>query len=183
METRVRLTVRAAEKRDAGRGVARLPDEPRRELGVLSGETIVIEGDQPTVATVWPSNDDDQTIRIDADTRSNAGITVGESVTVRPVTIDDATAVVLALPVEADESLIDSVRRELQNRPVSEGDSVRLEPPGVRATITETSPDGTVRVTERTRIQVREQPEQGPQEGSTDTASSSTVEPASTEGL
>lgn len=183
METRVRLTVRAAEKRDAGRGVARLPDAPRRELGVLSGETIVIEGDQPTVATVWPSNDDDQTIRIDADTRSNAGITVGESVTVRPVTIDDATAVVLELPVEADESLIDAVRRELQNRPVSEGDSVRLEPPGVRATITETSPDGTVRVTERTRIQVREQPEQGPQEGSTDTASSSTVDPASTEGL
>ena len=46
----VTLTVRAAEKRDAGRGVARIPELARRKLGVLSGDTVVIEGTERTVA-------------------------------------------------------------------------------------------------------------------------------------
>ena len=50
----VELTVRSAEKRDAGRGIARLPDGAMRELGVLSGDTVVIKGEAATVAKVWP---------------------------------------------------------------------------------------------------------------------------------
>ena len=48
----VELTVRSAEKRDAGRGIARLPEGVMRELGVLSGDTVVIEGKTSTVAKV-----------------------------------------------------------------------------------------------------------------------------------
>ena len=38
MDRRVTLTVKGAEKRDAGRGVARVPESARRALGVLSGD-------------------------------------------------------------------------------------------------------------------------------------------------
>lgn len=155
MDRRVNLTVKAAEKRDAGRGIARIPDSTRQHLGVLSGETVMIEGERPTVVKVWPANDANDTIQIDADTRSNAGVTVGDSVTVQPVSIENAEQVRLRIPVDANDKLLEAIGAELRDRPVQSGDQVRLEPPGVHATITETDPDGIVLVTSNTRIRVR----------------------------
>ena len=156
MDRRVTLTVKSAEKRDAGRGVARLPESARRALGVLSGDTVVIEGKRPTVAKVWPASGDDGIVRVDADTRANAGVTIGDTVAIRPVSIVDATEVVLELPVTVDEELLDAVATEVRDRPLQVGEQVRLERPGVRATVASTDPDGVVRVTARTRVRVRE---------------------------
>ncbi|QLD87502.1 CDC48 family AAA ATPase [Natronomonas salina] len=156
MERRVTLTVQGAEKRDAGRGVARLPESARQSLGVLSGDTVVVEGERPTVTKVWPAGDGDGTVRIDAETRANAGVNIGETVTVRPVSVEDADEVVVELPVTVDDELLDAVASELRDRPLQVGEQLRLEPPGVRATVVETSPDGTVRVTGRTTVRVRE---------------------------
>ena len=122
----VRLVVQGAEKRDAGRGVARLPEHARRQLGVLSGDTVVGEGERPTVAKVWPGGDVDG-IRIDADTRANAGITIGDEVAVRPVSVADATEIALDVPVELDEATLEAVRRDLLDRPLRAGETVRLE--------------------------------------------------------
>ena len=66
----VTLTARGARKRDAGRGVARLSGEARRTLGVLSGDTVVIEGPggNEAVAKVWPAGDiAGDAVRIDAE--------------------------------------------------------------------------------------------------------------------
>ncbi len=156
MDRRVTLTVKSAEKRDAGRGVARLPESARRALGVLSGDTVVVDGERPTVAKVWPASGEDGVVRIDADTRANAGVTIGDTVEVRPVSIADATEVVLELPVTVDDELLDAVASEVRDRPLRAGEQIRLERPGVRATVASTKPDGVVRVTGRTRVRVRE---------------------------
>ena len=156
MDRPVTLTVQGAEKRDAGRGVARLPESARRSLGVLSGDTVVIEGDRPTVAKVWPAGDADGVVRIDADTRGNAGVNVGDTVTVEPKSVEAASEVVVALPAVPDEDFADAVAAELRDRPMRAGETVRLEHAGVRATVAETTPDGTVRVTERTRVRLRQ---------------------------
>jgi len=161
MDRRVSLTVKGAEKRDAGRGVARLPESARRALGVLSGDTVVIDGDRPTVSKVWPASGGDGVVRIDADTRANAGVNIGETVTVRPVSVAEANRVVVELPVSVDDELLDAVATDLRDRPVQAGEQVRLERPGVRATVVETTPDGTVRVTDRTNVRVREAPDRG----------------------
>jgi transitional endoplasmic reticulum ATPase len=151
----VTLTVQGAQKRDAGRGVARLAEGARRELGVLSGDTVVIEGDRPTVAKVWPARDGEGTVRVDADTRSNAGVTIGDTVTVRPISVADAAEVRVDVPVSVpDDDLRRAVVRDLLDRPLREGETVRLERLGVRATVTATDPEGTVRVTERTEVSV-----------------------------
>jgi transitional endoplasmic reticulum ATPase len=149
----VTLVVHGAEKRDAGRGVARLPETARRTLGVLSGDTVVVEGDRPTVAKVWPSLEADG-VRIDADTRANAGVNIGETVTIRPVSVADATEVTLDVPVELDEDVLDAVRRDLLDRPLRTGETVRIERLDARATVNATTPDGTVRVTDRTDVRV-----------------------------
>ena len=161
MAGQVTLTVKGAEKRDAGRGVARLPESARRALGVLSGDTVVVEGDRPTVAKVWPASGDDGIVRIDAETRANAGANVGEAVTVAPVSIAEAERVVVEIPVDADDELLDAIASDLRDRPLRAGETIRLERPGVRASVSETTPEGTVRVTGNTTVRVRERPADG----------------------
>ncbi|MFB6129485.1 MAG: AAA family ATPase, partial [Salinigranum sp.] len=171
----VELAVRGAEKRDAGRGIARLSDAARRDLGVLSGETLLIEGARATVAKMWPAPPtmESGTIQIDADTRANAGVKIGDSVRVSKVSLADADAISLAAPegirmTDADE-LAAHVRRELQNRPVQEGDQVRIERLGGDPFVVEsTRPDGMVRVTGGTDVTVRIP--DGDSEGSATTA-------------
>ena len=156
MARQVTLTVQSAEKRDAGRGIARLPESARSALGVLSGDTVVIRGERPTVTKVWPASGAEGIVRIDAETRSNAGINVGEAVTVAPISIEDAEHVVVEIPVVADEDSLEAIASDLRDRPLSTGETIRLERPGVRATVAETEPEGTVRVTDETTIRVRE---------------------------
>ncbi|GAB3697024.1 CDC48 family AAA ATPase [Halorubrum pallidum] len=159
----LRLTVRAAEKRDAGRGIARLPESARQRLGLLSGDTVEIRGDRAAVAKVWPGGPDaaDGSVLIDADTRANAGVKVGDTVTVAAVDVEDARRVVLAAPAElADvdvsrEVVERALARDLRDRPVTVGEAVHVERlGGIRFVVAESTPDGTVRVTNRTDVSV-----------------------------
>ena len=160
----LRLTVRAAEKRDAGRGIARLPESARKRLGLLSGDTVEIRGDRVAVAKVWPGGADarEGSDLIDADTRANAGVKVGDAVTVASVTVEDADRVALAAParladVDVSREVVErALGRDLRDRPVTEGEAVHVERlGGLRFVVAETSPSGTVRVTSRTDVSVR----------------------------
>lgn len=154
MEREIELTVQGAEKRDAGRGIARLSGAICRDLGVLSGETILLDGPRQTVAKVWPGGDD-EILRIDADTRRNAGLNVGDRVTVRPIEVVDARSVTVDLPATPQADNVESViKRQLLDRPLQEGEQIRLERIGVQVTIAATEPDGTVRVTDETTVSV-----------------------------
>ena len=160
----VTLTVQGAEKRDAGRGVARIPEQARRKLGVLSGDTIRIEGSKTTVAKLWPAaaSVEENVIQIDADTRANAGVTVGESVTVYGTgasAITDASRVVIAPPREVTGSdpaqMVAIAAQKLRNRPVKVGEQLRIE--GLASdpfTVVGTDPPGDVRITDRTTVEV-----------------------------
>ncbi|WP_115862912.1 AAA family ATPase [Halorussus litoreus] len=158
----VELTVQGAEKRDAGRGIARIPESARSALGVLSGDTVVVEGERDTVVKVWPAGPDVRagTVQIDGESRANAGVSIGDAVTVRPVTIDDAASVALAptAAFEADDrdTLERALKRALRDRPVKEGERVRVERLGDYGTfhVASTDPDGEVRVTDDTSVTV-----------------------------
>ena len=159
----VELTVRSAEKRDAGRGIARLPDRAMRELGVLSGDTVVIEGAASTVAKVWPGGHSVAagSVLIDADTRTNASVKVGETVRVKKEPVSDARRVRLIPPKElaaadiSHETIETAVERDIRDRPIREGEGVRIERlAGTRFTVASTDPEGTVRVTDSTRVTV-----------------------------
>ncbi|WP_435318577.1 AAA family ATPase [Haloarchaeobius sp. TZWSO28] len=155
------MTVRAAEKRDAGRGVARIPESARKALGVLSGDTVVIEGSRRSVAKVWPAGPDvpDGVVQIDADTRANAGAKVGESVTVSAREVEDAEVIHLAPPEtlkRVPTGIIQrAITRDLDGRPVSVNERIRLE--RISSTpfrIVSTTPDSPVRITSDTEIVV-----------------------------
>ncbi|SEP65912.1 AAA family ATPase [Natrinema salaciae] len=160
----VTLSVRAAEKGDAGRGVARIPEPARRKLGVLSGDTVVIEGDETTVAKMWPADQSvpETAVQIDGDTRANAGVHVGDSVSVRAKdksTITDADRVTLIAPPGLPDKQRRAAEREattnLRNRPVRAGEQIRIE--GIDQQpfrVTDTDPAGDVRITAETTIRI-----------------------------
>ncbi|SMO84419.1 AAA family ATPase [Halorubrum cibi] len=159
----VTLTVRAAEKRDAGRGIARLPEPARKRLGLLSGDTVRIDGERSAVAKVWPGGPDaqDGSVLIDADTRANAGVKVGDAVTVSPVDVVDADRVVFDAParlaeVDVSREVVErALARDLRDRPISRGEAVHVERlGGLRFVVGEPDPSGTVRVTTGTDVSV-----------------------------
>ncbi|EMA29396.1 AAA family ATPase [Halobiforma nitratireducens] len=160
----VQLTVRAAEKRDAGRGVARIPEFARRQLGVLSGDTVVIGGKSRTVAKMWPADPSvpENVVQIDGDTRANAGVHVGDTVTVRAKdksAIREADRVTLVAPPSVSDGQRQVAERKatkkLRNRPVRAGEQIRVEGFGQEPfTVADTDPDGDVRISSTTTIRI-----------------------------
>ena len=150
----VSVTVKGAKKRDAGRGIARLPESVRNRLGVLSGDPVRIEGDRETVAKVWPEDGTGEYVRIDADTRSNADVTVGSDVTLRRVSLRDAEGVALR-PIDGTiQGGVDSrVEDRLGNTPVGPGDRVTVPEVGTFH-VEDTDPGGTVRIVDGTTISI-----------------------------
>ncbi|HKJ57990.1 MAG TPA: AAA family ATPase [Halobacteriales archaeon] len=147
------LTVRETD-RDPGRRVAHLPAPVRRELGVLSGDRVVVAGESTVLATVWPSSGGgpDEGVALDRTTMAKAGVEAGDQVSVRPAAVQDADALVLVHPSPADVS-DDDARRALADRPVAAGDRVAVA--DATATVESVRPGGSVRVTRRTTISVR----------------------------
>ncbi len=170
----VTLTVRGAAKRDAGRGIARLPDGAMSALGVLSGETVRIVGDGETAAKVWPAGAgvDDGDLQVDAETRANAGAKIGETVRVTKERVGDADAVVLDAPASLDdvdidaETLAAAAKRDLDGRPVTAGEQVRLSHLGGSVfVVADTAPDGPVKIHDGTDVTVRRGDRGGDRDG------------------
>ncbi len=154
MEQSVELTVQGARKRDAGRGIARLASSTCRTLGVLSGETILLDGPRQTVTKVWPGGDQG-VVRMDADTRQNAGVNIGDQIRIRPIDVTDARSVSIELPMVPDsDGVASALKHELQDRPVRANEQVYLERIGARVTIASTTPSGMVRITDETAVSI-----------------------------
>ena len=158
----VALTVRGAEKRDGGRGIARIADAARQKLGVLSGDTVAVEGDGTTVVKVWPASSTvpENTIQIDAETRTNAGVRIGDEVSVSPISISDADSITVVpkanFSMDDVDTLERAVKQELLDRPVQSGERARIERLGDAGlfVVSRTNPGGTVRVTNDTDVKV-----------------------------
>jgi len=154
------LTVRSAEKRDAGRGIARLPETARRRLGVLSGDAVVVEGDRETVAKLWPARagTPDDAVLIDAGTRNDAGAAVGDTVHVRRASVADADAITFAAPDGVDpdrETARRELERTIESQPLKQGDRVRVESvAGDPFVVVETQPEGAVQATDATDVRL-----------------------------
>jgi len=149
----IAVRVGGARKRDAGRGIARLPSDIQTRLGVLSGDPIIIEGERLTVAKVWPSDDGGAVVRIDGDTRATIGANIGDTVRVRKASVEDAVRITLQPADEhADDAASEEVLRvKLVDRLVRAGKRLRVEGYGPYV-ITDTTPTGSVRITETTSV-------------------------------
>ncbi len=161
----VELRVAEAMPRDVGRGIARIDMKAMEELGLSSGDVVVIEGKKKTAAVVWPAHPEDYgtgIIRIDGYTRKNAGAAIDDRVRVRKAVAKPAERITLA-PTEplriigAEEYL----RQLLENRALARGDTIPISIMGRRVDLVVTSVQpvaDAVIVNPDTRVVISEKP-------------------------
>ena len=123
----VKLRVAEALKRDVGRGIVRFDKKYQRQLGVEPGDIVALIGDRMTAAIVANPHPDDRgldIIRMDGYTRRNAGVSIGDYVTVKKAEVQEAKKVVLAPAQKGVFVQIpgDLVKQNLLGRPVVKGD-------------------------------------------------------------
>jgi transitional endoplasmic reticulum ATPase len=155
---------------ESGYGRARLDSASRHKLGLELGDVIEIVGKRTVVAKVFPSDIEDEghgLIGIDGLTRTNAGISIDENVTVRKCNPLDAQSIVLApnIPegkkVRFGKDIESAFSSCLQGRPLIAGTDIivpNVALMGTRYTfnVVSTSPKGPVVVTKLTSITVKD---------------------------
>ncbi|MCD4808164.1 MAG: CDC48 family AAA ATPase [Methanococcoides sp.] len=158
------ITVRVAEAnhRDAGRGIARLPNALMQIIDARSGDVIEIKNKKNTYARVYPAGTDDEKksiIRIDGNLRSNAKVGIDDQVTVKKILEKDAEKITLA-PTQPvlSERISRSVHLSLEGRPVDKGQRIRVENINnpLIFLVKATKPRGPVVVTRTTKIEIVE---------------------------
>ncbi|WP_054841265.1 CDC48 family AAA ATPase, partial [Thermococcus peptonophilus] len=164
----VKLKVASAYQRDVGRGgIVRIDRKAMRELGVQSGDIVEIIGTKNTAAVVWPAYPEDEglgIIRMDGTIRKNAGVGLGDEVTVRKADVKEAKKVIVAPtePIRFGADFVEWLHSRLVGRPVVRGgDYIKIGILGQELTfvVTATTPaGGIVQITEFTDFQVSEKP-------------------------
>lgn len=167
----VNLRVSKALPTDVGRGRARISGGT--DLDLKPGDVVEIVGDEgkSTAAIYWrcrPEDADLDLIRIDGIIRKNAGVSLGDRVTVKKIEAKECAKLVLS-PVMANKQKVKFgpgiegfARRGLAKRPVVVGDRIFI--PGMTLfaealpfAVVSTSPKGIVRVTADTEIDIKDE--------------------------
>ena len=128
----LQMRVGEAKQRDVGKRRARIEPEAMEFLKVEAGDMIEIVGKRSSCAIVWPADDDNKApdvIRIDGQTRKNAGVGINDLVNVRKIVAKPAKSVTL-MPVNGnvtvDKEFTDFVKNRLRGLPLSEGDEISV---------------------------------------------------------
>ncbi|MGB4512088.1 MAG: CDC48 family AAA ATPase [Thermacetogeniaceae bacterium] len=118
---------------DAHKGIVRILSGAMKQLGLSSGDAVEVEGKRCTLARVLPAFSDScsvGSIQMDGILRQNAGVGIGEEVTIRPTVWERARSVVLAPAVAGwiptDDLEIAHFKQKLIGLPVRVEDIVAL---------------------------------------------------------
>lgn len=130
----VELRVAEALQQDVGKGIIRMDNELLREMDVEPGDIVEIIGKRTTGAIVghaYPADIGLEIVRMDGLTRSNAGTSIGETVTIRHAKIRIARKVVLAPATKGLRIMAsgDIIKRNIMGRAVARGDILSLISP------------------------------------------------------
>ncbi|HDN83014.1 MAG TPA: AAA family ATPase [Candidatus Altiarchaeales archaeon] len=159
------LTVAEAVHMDVGRGIVRISGKNMDKLGLRAGDVIEIEGKNKAVAIVWrgrPEDEDLDIIRMDGTIRGNAGVTLGDKVTIRKIECHPAESITLA-PTEEIRFSSDPTpyfHEKLLDKPLIKGMRIDIDVVGttLHFIVTQVSPRGCVRVTPYTKLKISEKP-------------------------
>ena len=162
----VQLKVLDSRQRDVARGIARIDPRTMQKLGVSSGDVIEFSGKKKTSAIAWPAYSEDQDpdiMRIDGVLRKNAGVSINDYVVVRKAEVKNALSIVLApvdMRLNVDEDFANFVKNRLIDRTFVEGDttSVMMLGHSVQFTVAKMQPQGIVKMTHDTTLQILTEP-------------------------
>ena len=166
----LQLRVAKAIPSDVGHGRARVPFD--NDLNLKPGDIVEITGEQKTAAIVWRCRPEDANlciIRVDGIIRKNAGVSLGDKVSIRKVETQPCQKLILShvmakqQKVRFGPGIEGFARRGLNKRPVVSGDRIFI--PGMTLfaealpfQIVQTTPKGIVQVLPDTEIIIKEEP-------------------------
>jgi transitional endoplasmic reticulum ATPase len=129
----IQLRVAEAKHRDVGKRRARMDPHQMEHLGLQAGEVVEILGKRTTAVTAWPADEEEKEtdiIRIDGQTRKNAGAGLNDLLNVKKVDCRQAKSVTL-MPlgnsnITVDKEFCDFVKHRLKGYPLNEGDEISV---------------------------------------------------------
>jgi transitional endoplasmic reticulum ATPase len=129
----IQLRVAEAKHRDVGKRRARIDPHHMEYLGIRAGEVIEISGKHSTAVTAWPADEEEKEtdiIRIDGQTRKNAGAGLNDLLNVKKIDCRLAKSVTL-MPlgnsnITVDKEFCDFVKNRLKGYPLNEGDEISV---------------------------------------------------------
>ncbi len=164
-EGNLNLRVAEAMQIDYGKKIVRIDSDARRALNVSTGDIVEINGKKATASIVLPSHPQDEglnIIRMDGLIRQNAGIGLGDKVSLKKAEAKLAKKIVLApnQVMRYSPGFDQVVKRNLIGKPLVKGDVLSLVFFGnaFPFAVASLSPTGVVIVGEETELILREEP-------------------------
>ncbi len=159
----VQLRVAEAKHRDVGKQRARLDARHMDQLGVKPGEVVQLVGKRSTAVTAWPADEEEKEpdiIRIDGQTRKNAGVGLNDLLTIQRGESKTARSVTL-MPVgdsniTVDKEFCEFVKSRLRGFPINEGDDISVIILGnpMDFKVAKISPKAIVRIERSTKLSI-----------------------------
>ena len=161
----ITLKVIEARPTDVGRGIARVDPAVFSEMGWQAGDVVSIQGKKKTAALLWPGYPDDTgtgIVRLDGNTRRNAGVSIDDKVPVKIAQATTAESVVFAptvpLRITGGEEYL---KRYMEGRVITRGDIIEISVMGrkieLMATRVAPSKEAAV-IGDRTKIEISDKP-------------------------
>ncbi len=163
---------RAHHQSEVGLGRARIDSATRKDLNAEVGEIIEIAGAKKTAAKVFRAAHEDEgkgIIRIDGMIRGNAGVSIGENVTVKKAEAQVAQKIVVAPKIPAGKRVrfgqgVEGLfKKGLLNRALVKGDEIIIPNIALMGgflpfVVASTTPSGIVQISEQTELSVKTEP-------------------------
>ncbi len=157
------LSVAEALQMDVERMVVRIPSRIMREYNIKTGDIVEITGKSKAVAIVWRARPEDEgknIIRMDGELRHNAGVSIGDQVTVKKAKVEEAKSVTIA-PLEQIRFSGDPTpyfHSKLLDKPLIKGQRISINIMGnsLPFIISSVSPNKVVIVTPNTKVNFSE---------------------------
>jgi transitional endoplasmic reticulum ATPase len=129
----IQLRVAESKHRDVGKCRARIDSHQMGHLGIQAGEIIELVGKRSTAVVAWPADEEENEtdiIRIDGQTRKNAGVGLNDLLKVRKIDVKQAKSLTL-MPlgdnnITVDKEFCDFVKNRLKGYPINEGDEISV---------------------------------------------------------
>ncbi|HEY7506979.1 MAG TPA: CDC48 family AAA ATPase [Nitrososphaera sp.] len=129
----IQLRVAEAKHRDVGKRRARIDPHHMERAGIQPGEVVELAGKRATAVTAWPADEEEKEtdiIRIDGQTRKNAGVGLNDLLNMKKIDCKQAKSVTLMplgdTSITVDKEFCDFVKNRLKGFPVNEGDEISV---------------------------------------------------------
>ncbi len=161
--SQIQLRVAEAKHRDVGKRRARIDPHHMENAGIQPGEVVELAGKRATAVTAWPADEEEKEtdiIRIDGQTRKNAGVGINDLLNLKKIDCKQAKSVTLMplgdTSITVDKEFCDFVKNRLKGFPVNEGDEISVVILGNQMDfkIEKVAPKSVARIERSTRLSI-----------------------------